>query len=151
AVWDGYTQQPAASIVRLHDAQCAFRVTGAGVVALIDTGIDPNHPALASAVVPGYDFTRNTPGGDETADAQVTQESASVLDQESASVLDASHAAYGHGTMTAGVVHLTAPTAKLMPLKAFAASGSGYTSDILRAVYYAAKNGAKVLSMSFSR
>jgi subtilisin family serine protease len=51
--------------------------------------------------------------------------------------------------MTAGIVHLVAPQAKIMPLKAFGANGSGYASDILRAIYYGVKNGAKVLNMSF--
>src|SRR5260370_31097030 len=36
-----------------------------------------------------------------------------------------------------------------MPLKSFNAAGTGYDSDILRAIYYAVKNGAKVLNMSF--
>jgi len=36
-----------------------------------------------------------------------------------------------------------------MPLKSFNANGTGYDSDILRAIYYAVKNGAKVLNMSF--
>jgi len=35
-------------------------------------------------------------------------------------------------------------------LKAFGPDGTGYASDVLRAVYYAAKNGADVLNMSFS-
>jgi subtilisin family serine protease len=29
------------------------------VVAVIDTGVDPNHPALQGLLVPGYDFTRD--------------------------------------------------------------------------------------------
>jgi len=51
--------------------------------------------------------------------------------------------------MTAGIVHLVAPDAKLMPLKAFGANGTGYASDVLRAIYYAVNHGAKVISMSF--
>src|ERR1700756_2648739 len=51
--------------------------------------------------------------------------------------------------MTAGIVHLVAPQAKIMPLKSFDANGTAYDSDILRAIYYAGKNGAKVLNMSF--
>jgi hypothetical protein len=165
-VWAGYLEQPAVGIVRLRDAHCAYRVTGAGIVAVIDTGVDPSHPALANVLVPGYDFTRNAPGADETSDVQqesamvvdgsydptrVNQESAFVADQESAMVVDdPAHAAYGHGTMSAGVVHLTAPTARILPLKAFHADGTGYTSDILRAIYYGVRKGAKVLSMSFS-
>lgn len=37
-----------------------------------------------------------------------------------------------------------------MPLKAFRSDGRGYSSDIIRAVYYAVKRNAKVLNMSFS-
>jgi len=168
SVWRGYLEQPAVGIVRLRETQCAYGTSGAGLVAIIDTGIDPRHPALAAVVQPGYDFTRNVGGGDETADftstqesaafldeekiERVNQESAAFLDQESAAFLDRpGHEAYGHGTMVAGVVHLVAPTAKILPLKAFSADGTAYTSDILRAVYFAVQKKAKVINMSFSR
>jgi len=52
--------------------------------------------------------------------------------------------------MTAGLIHLVAPQAKIMPLKSFQADGSGYNSDILRAIYYAVGHGAKVINMSFN-
>src|SRR5262249_9606922 len=45
-VWNGYAIQPAAQIVRVSEAQNTFHVSGAGIVADIDTGVDPNHPAL---------------------------------------------------------------------------------------------------------
>jgi len=88
---------------------------------------------------------------DQANPAQVNQSTVAVLDQSTVAVLDSSqYAAFGHGTMVAGIVHLVAPQAKIMPLKSFQADGSGYSSDILRAIYYAAKNGAKVINMSFS-
>ena len=37
-----------------------------------------------------------------------------------------------------------------MPLKSFHADGTGYNSDILRAIYYAVGHGAKVINMSFN-
>jgi subtilase family protein len=159
-----YLVQPATDIVAVRHTHCGLRATGGGIVAVIDTGIDPLHPTLAPHLVDGYDFTRNVTGGSERAD--VDQASASVLnevygvnlatmagvDQASASVLnDPGHASFGHGTMVAGVVHLVAPTARIMPLKAFDDSGEGYTSSIIRALHYAAQNGAKVVNMSFSR
>jgi subtilisin family serine protease len=52
--------------------------------------------------------------------------------------------------MVAGVVHLVAPGASILPLKSFGASGAGYVSDVIRAIYYASRNNAKVLNMSFS-
>ena len=163
-VWESYLKQPATDIVRVRDAHCGLRQTGAGIVAVIDTGVDPTHPALQGVLTDAYDFTRNVGGGNEKADVQqataavldgtcwVNQATAAVLDQATAAVLDdPDHAAFGHGTMVAGVVHLVAPTARIMPLKAFTADGQGYTSDILRAIYYATQKGAKVLNMSFSR
>jgi thermitase len=56
---------------------------------------------------------------------------------------------FGHGTMVAGVLHLVAPTAKILPLKAFGPDGSGNLSNIIRAIYYASQNNATVVNMSF--
>jgi len=52
--------------------------------------------------------------------------------------------------MVAGIIHLVAPQAQLMPLKAFGPDGTGFASDVLRAIYYAAQHGARVMNMSFS-
>jgi subtilisin family serine protease len=161
-VWHGYVDQPAAQIIRLEDAQSAFNASGAGIVAVIDTGIDPNHPAFANVLVPGYDFTRNSAGGSEDNDvpewdhsgqsqpAHVSQSTMAVVDGNNATTLNGpQYADFGHGTMVAGVIHLVAPEAKIMALKAFYPDGSGYLSDILRATYYAVQHNAKVINMSF--
>jgi subtilase family protein len=169
-VWNSYANQPAAGVVEVQNAQSMFNVTGTGIVADIDTGVDPNHPALQGVLLPGYDFTRNQPGGSEMTDlapsfpqpnpcdattcptaVQVNQSSAAILDQSSAAILDtnAQYAAFGHGTMVMGVIHLVAPTAQLLPLKAFKSNGTANLSDILRAIYYAAQNNANVINMSF--
>jgi len=176
--WNSYVNQPAASIVGVQNAQKTFNVTGTGIVADIDTGVDPTHPILQPVLVPGdgYDFTRNQAGGSELNDiqstdfstypppacsstacpapAQVNQSTAAVLDQSTAAVLDGNgtpkqYAAFGHGTMVMGIIHLVAPTAQLMPLKAFHSDGTASLSDILRAIYYGVQNNANVINMSF--
>jgi subtilisin family serine protease len=164
-VWHGYVFQPANTLIRTGTTQSTFNTTGSGViVADIDTGVDPNHPVLKGSLLTGYDFTRNQSGGSEMSDvsqstvavldgqsAQVSQSTVAVLDQSTVAVLDGpQYAAFGHGTMTAGIIHLVAPQAKILPLKAFQANGTGYDSDILRAVYYAVGHGAKVINMSFN-
>ncbi|MGC2197450.1 MAG: S8 family serine peptidase [Terriglobales bacterium] len=162
-VWHGYIAQPGNQLIRTNQTHSAFNAAGAGVtVAVIDTGVDPTHPVLKAVLVNGYDFTRNVTGGSESADVnaspdtssgqagEVNQRTVAVLDQRTVAVLDGSnYSAFGHGTMTAGIVHLVAPQAKIMPLKAFTANGTGYDSDVLRAIYYAVRNGAKVMNMSF--
>jgi len=168
-VWHGYVYQPANTLIRTGTTQSAFNTAGSGVVvADIDTGVDPNHPVLKNVLLTGYDFTRNQSGGSEMSDvsqstvavldgdnvqtAQVSQSTVAVLDQSTVAVLDGNpnYAAFGHGTMTAGLIHLVAPQAQILPLKAFQANGTGYNSDILRAIYYAVAHGAKVINMSFN-
>jgi subtilisin family serine protease len=163
-VWQGYVVQPANQLVRTAQTQSTFNVAGAGTtVAVIDTGVDPTNPVLRSVLSNGYDFTTNTSGGSEMTDAPAApnmseaqpatldQRTVAVLDQRTVAVLDGnSYSDFGHGTMTAGVVHLVAPEAKIMPLKAFSANGTAYDSNILRAIYYAVANGANVMNMSFN-
>ena len=171
--WYGYVNQPAASAIRLGDTHAAS-ATGAGIVAIIDTGVDPNHPLLQGALVPGYDFI-NDEAGAASEWSDLDHSTAEILDHSTAEILDTNvapvplnpstvallnaastvdpaqlPAAFGHGTMVAGIVHLVAPTAKIMPLKAFAADGTSRTFDIVRAIYYAVDNGARVINMSFS-
>ena len=167
-VWHGYAAQPAAQIVRLQDAQNGFRISGTGIVAVIDTGVDVNHPVLQAVLLPGYDFTRNQPGASEWLDVSelqngyvdtdsqdqqpgyVQQSTAAVLDQSTAAVLDGpDYTAFGHGTMTSGLVHLVAPKAQILPLKAFSSNGTGYLSNIVAALYYATQHHANVVNMSF--
>jgi len=164
--WHGYVVQPAAQIIRLQDAQNGFRTGGTGIVAVIDTGVDVNHPVLSAVLIPGYDFTRNQPGASEWLDVSglqngstytgtqqpgyVQQSTAAVLDQSTAAVLDdKNYTAFGHGTMTSGLIHLVAPKAKILPLKAFSSDGTGYLSNIVAALYYAVQHKANIVNMSF--
>src|SRR6202522_513673 len=162
-VWQGYIVQPANQLVRAAQTQSTFNVAGAGTtVADIDSGVDPTNPVLKNVLVKGYDFTRNISGGSEMNDVQASpnlsaaqpatldQRTVAVLDQRTVAVLDGTaYSDFGHETMTAGLIHLVAPEAKIMPLKAFSANGTAYDSDILRAIYYAVNNGANVMNMYF--
>jgi thermitase len=108
-----------------------FKGSSSTVIAIVDTGVDIQHPDLDGKIVAGYDFVNNDSNADDD---------------------------HGHGTHCAGIA--TAETnnstngagvdwnAKIMPVKVLSASGSGYTSDIIDGVYFAADNGAKVISMS---
>jgi subtilisin family serine protease len=166
-VWNGYVNQPATQIMHVAAAQNNFNVSGSGIIADIDTGVDPNHPVLAPVLLPGYDFTRNQVGGSEMNDlpagtaapesacvnctpGHVNQHSIAMVDQHSIAMVDQpGYQDFGHGTMVAGVLHLVAPTASIMPLKAFGPDGSGSLANILQAIYYAAQHNANIVNMSF--
>jgi len=149
---------------------------GLGIVAIIDTGVDANNPVLKPCLVSGYDFTTNTPGiPDEMQDPMLNQSTVAILNQSTAHILNGQSALllnqstvailnqstaavlngqtlpadFGHGTMIAGLVHLMAPGAQIMPIKAFAEDGTAKTSNIVASIYYAVDNGASVINMSF--
>jgi subtilisin family serine protease len=171
-VASNYVTQPATGIIRQNDLQTSSGFTGAGItVAVIDTGVDTSHPALQNVLAPGFNFIANVNDPSELVDltpamsAALAQSTTSILDsqnlvemnastvailsQSTTSILDGPPGEFGHGTMTAGLIHLVAPGARIMSLKAFAGDGSSDIFNIVRAIYYAADNGANVISMSF--
>ena len=172
--WAAYVQQPAFYSTNVYSAAFQPGYQGQGIIAVIDTGIDEQNPNLSSVVIPGFDFTRNTAGYandlidlDQSTAHILHQSTAHILhgfntyqlNELSAAILDADTATalqgvtlpndFGHGTMVAGLIHLVAPNAKLMPLKAFNADGTSNEADIIRAIYFAADHGANVINMSF--
>lgn len=58
--------------------------------------------------------------------------------------------ALGHGTMVAGIIHLVAPYARILPVKAFTNDGFASLSSIVSALYYAADRGVDVINASWS-
>lgn len=171
----GYVHQPGTMMVRADEAHQAYG-KGAGIVAIIDTGVDPRHGALRDVLLPGYDFTRDradtvsewsdvdpdTAGGLQQSTVEildtgrapviVNATTVAILTQSTVEILDGKGLpkAFGHGTMIAGLIHRMAPEARILPLKAFRADGTASLSDIVRAIRYAAEHGATVISMSFS-
>lgn len=173
-VWSSYLNQASANLIESGAAITSFGA-GSGIVAVIDTGVDVSHKGLRGALIPGYDFTRNRP--DTVSELfDVSAEIASVLQQSTVEILDSSQFVpilaqstveildqstveildgqgfpgdFGHGTMVAGLIHLVAPQAKIMPLKAFSADGTAQLVDVVSAIYYAVDHGADVINMSF--
>jgi subtilisin family serine protease len=135
---DEYRTQWAPDVIRLAEAHQVSR--GAGVtVAVLDTGVDATHPALAGKLLPGYDFVDNDANPDEIG----THEQ---------------NPTYGHGTHVAGLVALAAPEAKIMPLRALDRDGVGNAWILAKALAYAidpdgnpaTSDGADVINLSLS-
>ena len=101
-------------------------------IAIIDTGIDFNHPDLSNKILPGYNFFSNDNN---------------PIDED------------GHGTAVAGTA--TAITnngigvagvswnSKILPVRISDATGSATYSAMAQGIIYAADNGARVINISF--
>lgn len=96
------------------------------IVAVIDTGIDPQHPAYRTVCKDGWDFVHNQP---------LAYDPAVEMDQL-------------HGTHISGLIAQQAPAAQLLPLKCFE-QGNAYTSDIIDAIHYAETHGARIVNCSW--
>ncbi|MFH0943227.1 MAG: S8 family serine peptidase [Candidatus Beckwithbacteria bacterium] len=114
------------------DAPTAWDTTQNGVkVAILDCGINENHPDLAGKVVDRKDFTNSASGTNDV---------------------------YGHGTHVAGIVAAVTnnndgvagvcPGCSLLNGKVLNDSGSGAYSWIASGITWAADNGAKVINLS---
>lgn len=126
------------------------------VVAVIDTGLDYNHQVFVNS---GAVWTNPN----EIAANQIDDDSNGYIDDVHGWNFVANNNAPmdddDHGTHVSGIIlgtsqDITAPTLqpatiKIMPLKFLDSTGSGTTSDAVKAIYYAVNNGAKVLNNSW--
>jgi len=134
----GYTNQFAFRQVRLGDAH-SFATGRRVKVAILDTGVNVDHPDLVGHCVRGYNaLDPSMPPDDLPApsDAEI-------------SVMGIRDAGVGHGTMVAGIVAIVAPDARIAPVKVLAADGSGTVADVVEGIYWAIRHGADVINMSF--
>jgi hypothetical protein len=136
-------------LLRLEDV--SFRSRGAGiVVAIVDTGVDRTHPALATHMwtnareqADGVDNDGNGLVDDITGWNFVDSNNDTVETPD-----DPLTTVAGHGTFIAGLVSMLAPECRIMPLRAFPAAGVSDAFTVAAAVKYAADNGADVISLS---
>jgi type VII secretion-associated serine protease mycosin len=116
------------------NAPAAWDITTGSIsvtVAILDTGVDLGHPDLSSKIVAGYDFVNDD---------------SSAQDDE------------GHGTHVAGIAAALSDNAtgvagvawgaRIMPVKVLDQDGSGYVSDIVEGIHWAADHSAAIINMS---
>ncbi|MFE0405650.1 S8 family serine peptidase [Streptomyces nigra] len=124
----------------VYDAEKVWRLSqGAGVsVAVIDTGVDADHPDLTGQVLPGKDFT----GADDPHTDVVGHGTAM------ASLI----AGHGHGLNGPAGVKGLAPRAKILPVRVEATRGTFDgkidTAAWTAGVRYAVQQGASVINLS---
>ena len=132
------TAQPNLAVIGAPAAWTDGLAGGGITVAVVDSGLDTGHPEFSGRIVAPAVFISNfnTACGPTSAD---------VLDND------------GHGTHVAGIVAAgannggivgVAPAVAIMPIKVLDACRSGYFSDIVQGIRYAADRGAHVINLS---
>lgn len=108
---------------------------GAGTtIAIVDTGVDLNHPDLSSKLLPGVDLVSSescTPGAQD-------------LNGHGTHVAGIAAAATNNGIGVAGV----APDANILPVRVLDSTGTGTGADIVNGIKWAADHGAQVINLS---
>ena len=133
---DKLVDQPAVHQLNLPAAQDL--VNGAGVVvAVIDTGVDPLHPALRRRLLVG---------GLDLVDADMTPwEDRDHIDGDGDGDVDE---AAGHGTFVASLIAITAPGASILPYRVLDDEGGGTAYDLALAVADAIEQRVDIINLS---
>lgn len=144
------TNRAARDAIFLDEAHAFSEGDDAITVAILDTGIDLDHPEYRDAVLPGHDFVDILDGADEF-----------IGDYLGADAIPEDEV--GHGTHVAGVITAkgknmprgVAPRCRILPVRVLAAMnkdgrrvGAGSVENINNGVKWAIDNGAQVINMS---
>ena len=149
--------------IRLPEAWSLTTGSPEVVIAMIDSGVQTDHPDLAAKLWtnPG-EIPANQVDDDGNGKVDDIQgwhyfhmwNGSSYVAMENANVRDD----FGHGTHTAGIAAAVTDNgvgvagaawgARIMPVKVLDQYGSGWYSDIAAGIVYAADNGARVLNLS---
>ena len=116
------------------DAERAWDITTGNsniIIAILDTGIDLDHPDLQSGIIGGYDFVNNDSNANDG-------------NMHGTACASIAAGRSNNGIGVAGVCW----DCSLMPVKVLSDQGFGDFSDIINGVVWASDNGAHVISMS---
>ena len=134
--WEDVEDQSALVRVGAPEAQMLGRGAGS-LVAILDSGIDLDHPALAGAIeLPGIELGVTENPGDDLPEN---------LDTNGDGLVDGS---LGHGTHVAGIVHAMAPEARLLPVRVLDSDGVGVAFRVAQGIVAAVARGADVINLS---
>lgn len=125
-----YPLQYAPSKIRADEAWVITR--GGPTVAIVDTGVDYNHPDLAGKVINGYDYANfdNDPMDDHSHGTHVAGIAAANSD---------------NGVGVAGI----AWNSRILAIKAFDSNGKGWSLLAAAGIKEAADSGAEIINCSF--
>ncbi|MFW5981983.1 MAG: S8 family peptidase [Halanaerobiaceae bacterium] len=131
-----FSQQWNLHILNLEEVWQSYQGNGDVTIAVLDTGILPDHPDLAKNIVEGYDFVDD--------DYEPTD-----TDPD-----------FSHGTHVAGIIGATSNNAEgisginrgvnIMPIRVIGPGGTGGYSALIAGIYHAVDRGANIINLSLA-
>ncbi|SFD86568.1 Serine protease, subtilisin family [Lentibacillus persicus] len=126
----GYGEQWYLDRIRMPEAWELERGSDEITVAVLDSGVDRDHPDLEGRVLPGYDVVNDKPDPTDN---------------------------LGHGTRVAGIIAANPDSpgitgmdfnVNILPIKVVNADGEIASQDVQKGIYYAIEHGADIINMS---
>jgi subtilisin family serine protease len=106
-------------------------------VAVLDTGVDTTHPAIADNILAN--------GVNMLEISRDVSDAGNGIDDDGDGRVDEM---VGHGTHVSGTVVQVAPDAQILPVKVLDSDGNGDTFSVMAGVVYAVEQGADVINLS---
>lgn len=118
-------------IVKAPQGWSIYTGSAEGVIAILDTGVNLNHPEFTSRLLPGYDFINedDDPSDDHGHGTHVAGIAAAALN---------------NATGTAGLC----PNCAILPVKVLDGGNKGTWGTVAAGIYYAVDQGARVINLS---
>ncbi len=120
----GYINQDAFAQVNLN-VDGEFQGQGT-IIAVLDTGVNLAHPALAARLLPGWDIVNDDALADD----------------------EGNGLGWGHGTHVTGILAQVAPQSSILPVRVLDSNGRGNTFTLAYAIELAVNQGANVINLS---
>jgi len=150
-----YADQWALAKIHAAEAWDTCRGSNEVIVAVLDTGVDYNHPDLQGNLWFNEAERKGLLGVDDDDNGYVDDMRGYNFAYGNNDPIDD----HGHGTHCSGIIAAVGNngtdiagvcwTARIMPVKILGAAGDGTAADAVPAIYYAVANGADIISGSW--
>jgi hypothetical protein len=150
-----YVDQWALSKIHVAEAWDTCRGSSEVIVAVLDTGVDYDHPDLQGNLWTNDAERKGLPWVDDDDNGYVDD----ILGYNFVAYSNDPKDDHGHGTAVTGIIAAVGNngtdiagvcwTVRIMPVKILGTGGDGTAADAVPAIYYAAANGADIISGSW--
>jgi len=121
----GYSNQNAFTQINLTTTLDTYQGQGT-IIAVLDTGVDLDHPTLAARLLAGRDIVNDDALPDD----------------------EGNGLGWGHGTHVTGILAKVAPQSTILPVRVLDSNGRGNTFTLAYAIEWAVNQGADVINLS---